>query len=774
MKIKVSSSKRKINEIENTSWQYKKTKKIGSATKDKLNNLFGTQSRVVKKIDLSAAESIFDAYHIQYSGRKVNDFFEGMIPQLEKASSLYAVLHKPHENERENARRQKLRNDDLIKALYNSFIMQNFYSENVVVDKIDLEELSPGDYLTRLNEGYLNSARNMFFALSSDSTVISIKDQKIYYKKTARDGETLIDASYSLRKYIDKLKVALTSLFKDYKQYFLDLLNSKEKQDRTFDLTTQLLGIARENKEMKEFVQLSIILDKNGHPERRDITDEMAKTVFHYSVLRNGISSILGLMGLVTLTNEIHKIVRSAKGFDDEEDLLRDYLIMYLNKDKFDSFPTNDIQIFDGIMEKFGYEYANSKPISYIVFSRVPIDIVRMSDFSELRSCHGVGGLYASCATQEAISTGGAVGYLFGEKYSNFFEDAEYVNALSTTDQEFMQDDDRNVDGIIPTTRIRIRTWELTTSKDEKIIIHVPTSRMYGKNVKEFYSETVKFLYEKQADVIQKLKSLGTRDIVDAKLYGGAYGDAYTPEVDEFLGTSILKSFYSFKRENPIDYRDTVPDQDIIVKEFEDYMDKMDAKIRSNYTVDVNVLISLNTNSASGGYTSGHPNPIELDLDDETPYTVHVELRINAEDMINEKMKVVKKLGVADENSQTYKDIYERYAEGTDWSGAIEDYIAKTIPLKKYDYTLNDSLDKYALANRNFRIMLTTHDTDVYRVSDQLDTLKDFMVKFYKEELTVIHDDPDQEGDIIEMIIKYNKETTPVSESKVRIRLNRR
>jgi hypothetical protein len=46
------------------------------------------------------------------------------------------------------------------------------------------------------------------------------------------------------------------------------------------------------------------------------------------------------------------------------------------------------------------------------------------------------------------------------------------------------------------------------------------------------------------------------------------------------------------------------------------------------------------------------------------------------------------------------------------------------------------------------------------------------MNKFYKEELTIISDDPDQEADIIEMINKH-KEATPVTES-VRIRLNRR
>jgi hypothetical protein len=406
-----------------------------------------------------------------------------------------------------------------------------------------------------------------------------------------------------------------------------------------------------------------------------------------------------------------------------------------------------------------------------MVFSRVPIDVVRMSDFPELRSCHGVGGLYASCATQEAMSTGGAVIYLFKEQYSKFFNDKEYVDSLVSTDQEFMEDDDRNVDGIIPTTRIRIRTWELTTSDNQSLFIHVPTSRMYGQNVKEFYAEVVKILSEKQAAVIQKLKSLKGSDIVDVKLYGGAYGDAYTDEVDEFLGTPLLRNKYKFNREYPIDYRDAPSRADTIEKEFEDYMKSgMKEEVKSIYNTSVNVFYNLNPNAASGGYTSGHPNPMELDLDSDA-YTVTVEVRINAEDMINEKIKVVKKLGVTDENSKTYKDIYERYAEGTEWSDAIEEYVKKIIPLKRYNYEVSDNMHKYALINRNYTITFKTSE-DLYDISNALDHLKEFMNKFYKEELTIISDDPDQEADIVEMINKY-KEATPVTES-VRIRLNRR
>jgi hypothetical protein len=76
MKIIVSKTKKSINEIGKNSWQYKKTYNLRHDSKDKLNNIFGTQTRIAKEIELSIADSNFDAYNIRYSGRQVNDFFK--------------------------------------------------------------------------------------------------------------------------------------------------------------------------------------------------------------------------------------------------------------------------------------------------------------------------------------------------------------------------------------------------------------------------------------------------------------------------------------------------------------------------------------------------------------------------------------------------------------------------------------------------------------------------------------------------------------------------
>jgi hypothetical protein len=49
---------------------------------------------------------------------------------------------------------------------------------------------------------------------------------------------------------------------------------------------------------------------------------------------------------------------------------------------------------------------------SYVILSRSPVDIVRMSDVSGIDSCHGKGGRFYHCALDEAKQDAGFVGFL--------------------------------------------------------------------------------------------------------------------------------------------------------------------------------------------------------------------------------------------------------------------------------------------------------------------------------------------------------------------------
>jgi hypothetical protein len=101
-----------------------------------------------------------------------------------------------------------------------------------------------------------------------------------------------------------------------------------------------------------------------------------------------------------------------------------------------------------------------------MVISRSPIDIVRMSDHSEWKSCHSVDGGYFRCAVQEA-KTGGAIAYIVRNA------DLNHVPNLQAKD--IFADKDRRIRGIEPLERIRLRKF----GKGSHSLL-VPELRTYG------------------------------------------------------------------------------------------------------------------------------------------------------------------------------------------------------------------------------------------------------------------------------------------------------
>lgn len=98
---------------------------------------------------------------------------------------------------------------------------------------------------------------------------------------------------------------------------------------------------------------------------------------------------------------------------------------------------------------------STSKSQYTIIYSRVPVDVARMSDFS-WRSCHSEGGDYFNCALADAMLNAG-IAYLVDSQ--------QLIDAAGGNDKidEFLQkgeifsDSGRNVKGIEPLARIRIR-----------------------------------------------------------------------------------------------------------------------------------------------------------------------------------------------------------------------------------------------------------------------------------------------------------------------------
>ena len=180
-----------------------------------------------------------------------------------------------------------------------------------------------------------------------------------------------------------------------------------------------------------------------------------------------------------------------------------------------------------------------------IVYTRHPIDVMRMSDFDNIESCHsppsrGRDNSYYKCAVAEAHGHG-PVAYVVRNgdlddlisKYD--LQDASYqdlLDAMEENDEEFFRDSERGVGDITPVSRQRIK--KLVNPKLE-LSLAVPSTMTYGKRFPDLYSNISNFAKEAQAKELKKLEDARDEEYVyvDGKLnmagwerFGGSYEDA--------------------------------------------------------------------------------------------------------------------------------------------------------------------------------------------------------------------------------------------------------
>lgn len=147
-----------------------------------------------------------------------------------------------------------------------------------------------------------------------------------------------------------------------------------------------------------------------------------------------------------------------------------------------------------------------------IIISRHPIDIVRMSDHSEITSCHAPGRDYFSCAVQEAAD-GGPIAYVVD---SNSLADIQDT----LQEDDVFEDKDRGVKGVIPVSRIRINRY---SHSSEDFEIAVPTNRVYGRSIAGFKDSVDSWAKRSQVDVQDLVMS--DKDLTHYYRHGGAYAD---------------------------------------------------------------------------------------------------------------------------------------------------------------------------------------------------------------------------------------------------------
>lgn len=155
-----------------------------------------------------------------------------------------------------------------------------------------------------------------------------------------------------------------------------------------------------------------------------------------------------------------------------------------------------------------------------IIFSRAPIDILRMSDWKHLQSCHSEPGTasnysgdYFHCAVEES-QTGGAIAYLVKTKDI----EGEDLNA-----EEFFDDKTRGIAGVRPIARLRLRRFSISGEND----FLASELESYGTDFSAFFHSV-----SKELDKLQKpaFESLGYKDgnypsQEELEMVGGSYTD---------------------------------------------------------------------------------------------------------------------------------------------------------------------------------------------------------------------------------------------------------
>ena len=154
-----------------------------------------------------------------------------------------------------------------------------------------------------------------------------------------------------------------------------------------------------------------------------------------------------------------------------------------------------------GIWNKVGDK--KIAPQGSIIISRHPVDVARMSDFSGINSCHTPGSKsgYYKCAVNE--SRGNApVAFYVSEKALNKFLGDKDISEFDK--EEIFADPDRNLEGINPTARLRLRKFTGQDRGGEDFELAIPEIQPYGNDITHFQETINDWAYSSQSKQFYK------------------------------------------------------------------------------------------------------------------------------------------------------------------------------------------------------------------------------------------------------------------------------
>jgi len=187
------------------------------------------------------------------------------------------------------------------------------------------------------------------------------------------------------------------------------------------------------------------------------------------------------------------------------------------------SFFTNNFKLVEDLGREASYGYEQPPEVGSVGFvtilTRHPIDVLRMSDFSNIRSCHSPTGEYFSNCQQEVASGGGIIFLVDKKKF-----DIAFPDGVIPQKGEIFVDRERGIKGYIeaPEARLRLRRVENTDTGES---YSVPDKRIYGEQLSSFREQTFKYFGELQKEKFIKDGKLVLPKINDLVRFGGQYED---------------------------------------------------------------------------------------------------------------------------------------------------------------------------------------------------------------------------------------------------------
>jgi len=133
---------------------------------------------------------------------------------------------------------------------------------------------------------------------------------------------------------------------------------------------------------------------------------------------------------------------------------------------------------------------------AYVIFSRYPVDVFRMSDFTEITSCHSPpsrkregGGFddYNICALAEAYANGMISYVVTADEFADNDMEPTQEALDEYEDEELFYDEERNEGILVPRSRIRIRRGAYTDPDTGNVTpLAIPDQKVYGLDVGGF------------------------------------------------------------------------------------------------------------------------------------------------------------------------------------------------------------------------------------------------------------------------------------------------